>query len=116
VQLTYNQAEFKSLMTSNLKLYLSSIGLASEIRLARNDTLRNCHNASLCQTLLKTGVSFVETMYKIYPVLKQNTADDEFVKERPDFYLGRFLSMFADQIARTKAELDCRCPFYQTVY
>jgi hypothetical protein len=45
----------------------------------------------------------------LYPF---TNSSEDFLKDRPDFYLGRFFYMFADEILLTNYELDCDSAFY----
>ena len=83
---------FQQLLLPKLKLYLKNKGLQNQMK----GSLRDCYNTTTCQNFLKKAMSFRMATMTIYPVLTNQT--DLFLSQRPDFYLGRFLSMFTENL------------------
>ena len=50
-----------------------------------------------------TAVSFINKINRMFPLRDNN---GPFLEERPDFYLGRFLSMFADKVFMQDANFN----------
>ena len=55
----------------------------------------SCSLSEDCKQRLAKGLSFIDKINIMYPA---RTTDGPFLAERPDFYLGRFLSMFEDVV------------------
>jgi hypothetical protein len=83
---------FNQLLYPRLKIFLKSKGLQNEPRGSPKD----CFGTSICQDYLKKALSFRMATMAIYPALTNLT--EIFLSTRPDFYLGRFLSMFSDKL------------------
>ena len=66
--------------------------------------------------VLKKGILFCKKIQLTYP---QREMEGSLLEQRPDLYLGRFLSMFADFVFGQYANLDDtdgRYTFHQHVY
>ena len=72
--------------------YIQENNLQSKIA---NFSLLDCEMLELCEMNLRRIVSFMKSIELVYS-FKESTG--EFIAERPDFYLGRFLNSFADMI------------------
>jgi hypothetical protein len=70
-----------------------------------------CLNITKCQAFYKAGIVFIAKVYAMYPV---RTSNDDFLDERPDFYLGRFLSMFAEEVFQLDLKIDLKSRRYGT--
>jgi hypothetical protein len=87
-------ADFSSFkyLTPKFQQYLNSNALMSKIT---NFPYESCI-LTACQVFLIKGVAFIQKINAMYPTREKR--EEEFLEERPDFYLGRFFSMFADII------------------
>ncbi len=72
-----------------------------EVLLAKNTfkstptNITNCENSKFCPLILKNIVSWMKSIEFVFS-FKDSTSI--FIEDRPDFYLGRFLNSFNDQI------------------
>ncbi len=62
-----------------------------------NIDIETCRSNTPCCAALIKGVQFCNTMKKMYP---WTITISQYLEERPDFHLGRFLSLFADKLFR----------------
>jgi hypothetical protein len=83
---------FGTFFNSRLKKYLKERNMQYQIR----GQSRDCLNTSVCQVYLKKAIAFVRAMNTLFSFRNYN--DNEYLKERPDFYLGQFFRMFTDKI------------------
>jgi len=90
---------FPSVITPKFKLHLAKKGLQGRV----NSSFNNCSLSLNCQLFLTKGITFVNKVYMLFPM---RTSDNDFLYDRPDFYLGRFLEMFADKVYQLDFKLD----------
>jgi len=95
---TFND-NFKSLLLPKFKQLLADSGLQNkdfESDLFKNTYFfEDCFNATKCKNIFNLGEIFIEQINTIFPMIRKGA---KFLAERPDFYLGRFFSMFADKV------------------
>ena len=87
-------ADFSSFkfLTPKFQQYLSNNSLVSTIVKLNSDY---CDSQN-CKTMFIKGVVFMQKINMMFPTREGREVD--FLSERPDFYLGRFFSMFSDII------------------
>ena len=90
--ITSTQILFSKLLYPKLQAYLKAKGLQYQIK----SSPRDCYGTAICQNYLKKAMSFRAATKAIYPVIN---ATEQFLTQRPDFYLGRFLSMFSGNLS-----------------
>ena len=56
-----------------------------------------------CKRMLSKGIAFIDTVNWMFP---RRLYDNDFLDERPDFYLGRFLSMFPEELYETDLDFS----------
>ncbi len=66
--------------------------------------MKDCYNTSACQTFMKKAVAFRTVVAILYPPRK---LIGEYLSERPDFYLGRLLDMFAEKSFALNYGFEC---------
>ena len=69
-----------------------------------SSTVESCWAKTSCRKKLIEATAFVQALSQMYPV-KEGSGD--FLKGRPDFYLGRYFSMFANFMMFYNYALDC---------
>jgi len=105
----FSLEKFKSLftiITPQFKQYLADKKL--HVKITGSPV---CLNVTKCQKFYIAGIIFMAKVYTMYPI---RTSVDDFLNERPDFYLGRFLSMFAEQVFQLYIQPDLKFQRYET--
>ncbi len=95
-------ADFTSFkyLTPKFQEYLNSNSLISNVPTVSNEYCI----LPACQIFLIKGVAFIQKINVMYPI--RNERDKDFLEERPDFYLGRLFSMFADIVFENFFDLN----------
>ena len=91
---------YQQILTPNLRTYLTVRGLQIKLNVSMDD----CYSSALCQSFLKKGLALIEFKKLFYHLRNSN---EDFLIERPDFYLGRFFYMFADIVLASNYGLYC---------
>jgi hypothetical protein len=85
---------FESFFLPKMKLITKTASMSA---IEAKSNLEKCLPLVTCRSALVKGIQFCNTLKQIYP--KQSFAI-KYLAERPDFHLGRFLSIFADKMFR----------------
>ena len=93
---------FKVSITEKFTKYLLKAGLQT-LSVKKTDT-PNCGNSIKCKEFETLGINFIQKIEIAY--FKRATTSPDVLSERPDFYLGRFLSMFSDFIFNFSIDLS----------
>ena len=67
-------------------------------------SIESCWTRTACRKNLIEATAFVRTLSQMYPVIEHS---GDFLEERPDFYLGRYFSMFANFMWDYNYALEC---------
>ena len=93
---------FKVSITEKFTKYLLKAGLQT-LSVNKTDT-PICGNSIKCKEFETLGINFIQKIEIAY--FKRATTSPDVLSERPDFYLGRFLSMFSDFIFNFSIDLS----------
>jgi len=97
-----NNYIFESYFLPKLKKITDTQSMSVE---KAKSNLEKCLALATCKSALVKGIQFCAVLKKIYT--KQLFAI-KYLAERPDFHLGRFLSIFADKMFRFTEFYDKR--------
>ena len=93
---------FESFFLPKLKAVLTEKGLKTPENLISN----KCSDTLHCQTVFMKAIQFVLKMNLMYQKEELFKSRMEYSTVRPDFHLGRFLSLFADKMFNLKEVFD----------
>ena len=94
---------FKASITEKFNKYFRKAGLQT-LSVNKTAAMPICGNSIQCKEFETLGINFIKKIEIAY--FKRATTYQDFLNERPDFYLGRFLSMFADYIFNFSIDLS----------
>ena len=84
---------FRTFLLPKLKFYLKNKSLAD--RPSATDYGYDCLSSPKCKSFFVAGSIFIDKINDLFP---RRISGGLFLEERPDFYLGRFFSMFSENL------------------
>ena len=93
---------FESFFLPKLRAVLNEKGLKTPEILTSN----KCSDTLHCQTVLMKAIQFLLKMNSMYQKEDLFKSRMEYSTLRPDFHLGRFLSLFSDKMFNLKEVFD----------